>query len=266
MSPWFWINTDWTDYSNPPTYSEAIMVGWSNLLNAVATAVEPVVMPSIEKGYVPDFLVRFGVRRQCGHRLQLLKQAAGSPEEAAKQKEKFVSDLKSMPIAIQQQAANQQHYEVPSELYELVLGPRLKYSSGLWPSTNSTFAESEDAMLEVYCERAQLEDGQNVVDLGCGWGSLSLFIAAKYPNSSITSISNSASQREFIEKRCQELGLKNVRVITGDINIFDLPDAEKGKHDRVCSIEMFEHMKVRSSCIRVNYSTDSVLFAKITEL
>jgi cyclopropane-fatty-acyl-phospholipid synthase len=115
-------------------------------------------------------------------------------------------------------AANAQHYEVSAAFYKFALGPRLKYSSGLWPKQDSTFAESEVAMLETYCERAQLSDGLKIVDLGCGWGSLTLFLAEKYPEAQITSISNSASQKQFIDGQCASKGFKNVTVITGDIN------------------------------------------------
>jgi cyclopropane-fatty-acyl-phospholipid synthase len=115
-------------------------------------------------------------------------------------------------------AANKQHYEVSAAFYKLALGPRLKYSSGYWPKRDTTFAESETAMMELYCERAQLRDGLKIVDLGCGWGSLTLFLAEKYPNARITSISNSASQKAFIDGQCAAKGFKNVTVITGNIN------------------------------------------------
>jgi len=115
-------------------------------------------------------------------------------------------------------AANEQHYEVSAAFYKYALGPRFKYSSGYWPKADSTFAESEVAMLEMYCERAQLSDGLKIVDLGCGWGSLTLFLAEKYPGSQITSISNSSSQKEFIDGQCKARGFSNVTVITGDIN------------------------------------------------
>ncbi|CBN77985.1 conserved unknown protein [Ectocarpus siliculosus] len=213
----------------------------AGLINALSTAVSPYVMPAVEKNVVPDFVVRFGVRRQCGHRLQDI--ARGTSVEQLARKEALIEELKKMPIATQQDAANEQHYEVNAAFYHLALGPRLKYSSGFWPKSDSTFEESEVAMLEMYCDRAKLEDGMKIVDLGCGWGSLTLFLAEKYPNASITSISNSASQKTYIDGQCRERGFGNVRVITGDINEFDLGEEDKGSFDRVMSIEMFEHMK-----------------------
>ena len=145
-----------------------------------------------------------------------------------------------MPTAIATDEANDQHYEVPAAFYDLSLGPRKKYSSGLWPNKNTTFEESEVAMLEKYCERAQLKDGMSIVDLGCGWGSLSLFLLEKYPNSKITGISNSSSQREYILKTAKDKGLnyQNIQIIT--CNVSDdkgALDIVKG-NDRVMSIEM----------------------------
>jgi len=157
----------------------------------------------------------------------------------------IVHELNTMPIAINTSEANEQHYEVPAAFYDLSLGPRKKYSSGLWLTKDTTFEESEVAMLELYCERAELEDGMKVVDLGCGWGSLTLFLAEKYPNSKITGISNSNSQREYIMNTAKERGLNvdNIKIVT--CNVSD----DKGAldvvkdNDRVMSIEMFEHMK-----------------------
>lgn len=160
-----------------------------------------------------------------------------------RQKMAFVAELLSLPIAVLQEKANEQHYELPFDFFRLVLGPRLKYSSGYWPRPGMTLAESEDAMLELYCELAGLEDGMKVVDLGCGWGSVSLFVAERYPGCQVVSISNSSSQREFIVQTAASRGLRNVTVFTGDIAVFDLPEEHRGTVDRVFSIEMFEHMK-----------------------
>lgn len=158
---------------------------------------------------------------------------------------KIVQQLQTMPVAINTDEANDQHYEVPAEFYSLCLGPRKKYSSGLWPTPKTTFEESEVAMLDLYCERAQLKDGMHIVDLGCGWGSLTLHLAEKYPNSKITGISNSNSQREYIMRTAKDRGLNvdNIKIVT--CNVSD----DKGAldvvkdNDRVMSIEMFEHMK-----------------------
>jgi cyclopropane-fatty-acyl-phospholipid synthase len=151
----------------------------------------------------------------------------------------FVDGLKRMPIAIETDSANWQHYEVPGAFYELVLGPRLKYSSGLWTTHVKTLAEAEEAMLALYCERADIQDGQEILDLGCGWGSMSLWLAEKYPNARITGLSNSASQKQFIEQRAQEKGFKNLEIVTANIVTHDW----SRQFDRIVSIEMLEHMK-----------------------
>lgn len=138
-------------------------------------------------------------------------------------KQAYIDKLKSLPIAIDTNAANIQHYEVPTSFYKLVLGPYMKYSCGLWPSSNTSFQDSETEMLELYCQRAELEDGMKILDLGCGWGSVSLFVAKKYPRSQIFSLSNSATQREYIENEAQKRGLTNITVWTADINGFEIP-------------------------------------------
>lgn len=157
----------------------------------------------------------------------------------------IINELKSLPIAIETEAANEQHYEVPAAFYDLCLGPRKKYSSGLWERRDTTFEESEVAMLELYCQRAGVKDGMKIVDLGCGWGSLTLFLAEKYPNVKLTSVSNSHSQKEYIMNTAAKRGLNvnNINVITCNVN------DDKGAldvvkdNDLVISIEMFEHMK-----------------------
>ncbi len=164
-------------------------------------------------------------------------------EQLIQLKLEFVRELKTMNIAIAQDKANQQHYEVPDEFYLAVLGPRLKYSCCLFEKDTTTLVKAEILMLDLYCERAELKDGMTLIDLGCGWGSLSLYLAAKYPNSNITSISNSNSQREFIMAMAAKRRLSNVTVYTGDISTYDLPLSHHGRADRVLSIEMFEHMK-----------------------
>jgi len=189
-------------------------------------------------GLLPDFAIRMGIRRLLAQRLR--DEAQPTEEALQRHLENYVADLRTRAIAEQTRAANEQHYEVPAEFYKLCLGDRLKYSSCLYPNGDESLDEAEVAMLELYAERATLVDGQSILDLGCGWGSLTLFLAERYPASKITSVSNSHSQRGHIEKECEQRNLKNVRVITGDINEIELPvDA----FDRVLSIEMFEHMK-----------------------
>ena len=160
-------------------------------------------------GILPDFLIRFGIRLQLEGNLVRLSQTSTHAD-----KMKIVQELREMPIAIETTKANEQHYEVPARFYDLCLGPAKKYSCGYWPSRSTTFAESETAMLDLYIQRAQVKDGMKIVDLGCGWGSLSLHLARKFPKCEITGISNSHSQRESIMATAQKEGLKNLKIIT----------------------------------------------------
>ena len=189
-----------------------------------------------EKGLLPDSLIRLGIRRLCSQRLL---QTSGSSSDMEKEHAAWIEVLKKSPIALVPEKANEQHYEVPPRLFELVLGKRLKYSSGLWPEGVTSLDQSESAMLDLTSERAGLVDGQDVLELGCGWGSLTLYMAQHFPKSKITAVSNSNDQRQFIEERCRQLKLDNVKVITADMNDFKA----EGLFDRVVSVEMFEHMR-----------------------
>jgi cyclopropane-fatty-acyl-phospholipid synthase len=180
-----------------------------------------------ERGLVPLPGLRLGVRRLIRQRLS---DAEMDPDPSA-----FIRELERSPVALRPEKANEQHYEVPPEFFELVLGPRLKYSGAYWPDGAHSLAEAEEAMLELTTERAQLEDGQDILDLGCGWGSLTLYMAKALPASRITAVSNSADQRRYIEARAPG----NVRVITADMNDLKL----SRRFDRVVSVEMFEHMR-----------------------
>ena len=190
-----------------------------------------------EKGWMPDALIRFGIRRLCEERLR--DETAAMEESHGAVQEKYLQSLRTSPIAIETDAANEQHYEVPSEFYQLVLGPNLKYSSCLWNPGTDTLGEAELAMLQLYGERAELEDGQRILELGCGWGSLTMWMAQQYPNSQIVAVSNSASQKVFIDKQAQQRDLLNIEVITCDVNELKLDQT----FDRVVSIEMFEHIR-----------------------
>jgi len=190
-------------------------------------------------GMIPDPVVRSGIRHLLSAKLH--EEGRGTLEERCRRATEFRAGLDSSPIAIKTADANEQHYQVPTEFYLNVLGPRLKYSSGYWPSEHTTFAESEEAMLELTCSRAELLDGQKILELGCGWGSLTLWMAERYPNSTITAVSNSYTQRLHIESEAHRRELYNVRVLTADMNTFCPP--EFGIYDRVVSVEMFEHMK-----------------------
>ncbi len=188
----------------------------------------------MERGWLPDGLVRHGIRRLLEKR-----RAEISAEGATIRQQAFLKQLRGGPIALQTDKANEQHYEVPSAFFHTVLGPRLKYSSCLWPDPVSRLGEAEEEMLALTCERAGLADDMDILELGCGWGSLTLWMAEQYPKSRITAVSNSNSQRKFIEERAAAKGLENVRVITSDMNDFMSAD----HFDRVVSVEMFEHMR-----------------------
>ena len=190
-----------------------------------------------EKGTLPDFMIRLGIRKLCQERLD--KTQIGGPEAIEKHHQKWVEKLKESPVALVPEKANEQHYEVPPEFFKLVLGKHMKYSSGYWDINNNSLDESERFMLEKSCARAELKDGHSILELGCGWGSLTCFMAKRYPNSKITAVSNSADQKKVILNRCEEENINNVIVITADMNDFSIDN----KFDRVVSIEMFEHMR-----------------------
>ncbi len=203
--------------------STAVAPGW--LDRVVAT------------GYVPDALVRVGIRRLLAERLR--DENAGGPDAVAARRRTLVARMDASPIAVNAPEANAQHYEVPAAFFARVLGPRLKYSSGYWPDGVVDLAGAEEAMLGLYAERARLADGQEVLELGCGWGSLTLWLAERYPKSRILGVSNSRTQRAFVEDAAARRGLANVAIVTADMNAF-----EAGRRfDRVLSIEMFEHMR-----------------------
>ena len=190
----------------------------------------------VDSGVVPEPLLRAGIRAVCALRLR---------EERVRDRTEFIRSLRSSEVAIETAAANAQHYEVPARFFERVLGPHLKYSSCYWPAGIADLGAAELAMLGLYAERAQLEDGQTVLDLGCGWGSFSLWAARRFPNSTFVAVSNSRTQREFIEARAPS----NLTVRTADVRTLEL---DTHSFDRIVSIEMFEHMR--------NYD---LLFAKI---
>ncbi len=191
----------------------------------------------LELDVVPDWLIRRVIRRICAARLR--EQQQGDDTQQTLRNRQFIADLKQSPIAIRTQDANAQHYEVPAEFFQTVLGKRLKYSCGYWPDNRRTLDQSEEAMLELYCERARLEDGQAVLELGCGWGSLTLYLAERFPSSRLVGVSNSRTQKAFIEAQAKKLELHNVEIKTADMNGFDAGR----QFDRIISIEMFEHMR-----------------------
>jgi cyclopropane-fatty-acyl-phospholipid synthase len=191
-----------------------------------------------ERGLLPDWLTRFGIRRMCAQRLH--EENAGDTAASWARFRHCLEELQNSPVAIHADAANAQHYELPPRFFELCLGKRLKYSSCYFLNGSESLDQAEEAMLALYADRAQLANGQDILELGCGWGSLTLWMAEHFPQSRITAVSNSRPQREFIQTRCKQQGLNNVQVITQDVNRLELPFAQ---FDRVASIEMFEHMR-----------------------
>jgi cyclopropane-fatty-acyl-phospholipid synthase len=186
----------------------------------------------VERTPVPDRFVRLGVEALVG---RSAKRLAKADRDATWQ---FARDLERLPIAIHTDAANDQHYEVPASFFELVLGPQRKYSCCYYAAPNSSLAEAEERALALSAEHAALGDGQTILELGCGWGSFSLWMARNYPSARILAVSNSRSQRAFIEEKAREQGLTNIDVLTADMNSF----ATERRFDRIVSIEMFEHM------------------------
>jgi cyclopropane-fatty-acyl-phospholipid synthase len=190
-----------------------------------------------ESGLAPDRLIRAGIR--VLNRQRLRDERRDSIEALREHQQAFIASLRQSPIAVETDAANKQHYEVPPEFFLHALGKRLKYSCCYYPAGNESLDQAEEHMLALTCKRAQVQDGMDLLELGCGWGSLTLWIAERYPKARITAVSNSRPQREFILQRCRERGLANVMISTADLNDFttDL------RFDRILSVEMFEHMR-----------------------
>ncbi len=215
----------------------------------------------VERGLIPDVLTRWGIRQLLLKRLAMHTQ--GGIEAQTLRFRELLDELRASPVAIETDAANQQHYEVAADFYEKTLGKHLKYSCALWSENCDSLDRAEQLMLQCYARRAGLAEGQQILELGCGWGSLTLWMARQFPGSRITAVSNSASQREFIMTRAAHEGLTNVEVITADVNEFDPPAPP---YDRVISIEMFEHMRNYQTLlqrIRGWLKPDGLLFVHI---
>ncbi len=215
-------------------------------MNATAKTRSSTILEWTEQGRVPDAMIRAGIRRLCRQRLRDIE--AADLEASARRLSAFVREMDFSPVALVPELANEQHYEVPPSFFEAALGSHRKYSCCHWDENTRTLDQAEESALRISCERAGIEDGMAVLDLGCGWGSLSLWIARNYPSCTVTAVSNSAPQRQFIEREAAACGLTNLTVITADMNQFQAP----GRYDRIVSVEMFEHMR--------NYRT---LFARI---
>jgi cyclopropane-fatty-acyl-phospholipid synthase len=203
----------------------------------------------LERDLLPDVLIRHGIRRLL--RARLAAEDQGDPEAQQAHLSALIATLRSSPVAIHTEAANEQHYELPPEFFALVLGRHLKYSCCYYrlddgrgdgaTAGGGDLDAAEAAMLDLTCRRARLADGERILELGCGWGSLTLYMAARYPRARITAVSNSRPQREFIAARARERGLANVEVLTCDANVLQFPAGTV--FDRVVSVEMFEHMR-----------------------
>jgi len=191
----------------------------------------------LEKGLLPDPVIRWGIRELLGQKIAAEKK--DGLEFGQARQIQLINQLKSSPIAINTPQANSQHYEVPTEFFKLVLGPHLKYSSCYFRDSVTDLGQAEADMLAITCERAALENGQDVLEFGCGWGSLSLFMAQKFPQSKFVGVSNSRTQKEYIDGQAKARNLKNIEIITSDMNIFEI----SRRFDRIVSVEMFEHMR-----------------------
>lgn len=193
-----------------------------------------------ERGLIPDAAIRLAIRRLCGQRLREVAISPGTDRAS------LIADMAAGPVAPVPEAANAQHYEAPVELFEAALGPHLKYSCGYWTPDSRTLGDAEAAALALTAQHADLHDGQQILELGCGWGSMSLWMAERYPASRILGVSNSHRQREFIRRRAAERQLSNLEIVTVDMNDLVLDR----RFDRVVSIEMFEHMRNYAELLR----------------
>ncbi len=190
-----------------------------------------------EKGVLPDQLIRQGIRRLLGQRLKQI--TLPNLELQNQSLQQFIAAMDQAEIAPLPEKANEQHYEVPAEFFYTVLGPQRKYSCCYWDEETTSLAHAESRSLELTAEHAQLDNHQTILELGCGWGSLTLWMAEHYPDSHITAVSNSTSQADFIRQQMQMRNLSNINIITADMNDFDIAQT----FDRIVSIEMFEHMR-----------------------
>tara|TARA_B110001454_G_scaffold217752_2_gene243848 strand:- start:316 stop:1338 length:1023 start_codon:yes stop_codon:yes gene_type:complete len=210
----------------------------------------------LDRGLIPFLLVKYFINRLNGLTDTKLKK---STEE---DRSNFSNLISQGPIAYDTEVANQQHYEVTSEFFQSILGPRLKYSSCFWDESTSNLEDAEIKMLNMYIERCEIRGGLSVLDLGCGWGSVTLYLAEKFPDSKFTCLSNSETQIKYIKTICNEKNLDNVTAIKSDINDF----APQQKFDRVISIEMFEHMhnlKELFKRISLWMTPDAILFIHV---
>ncbi len=196
-----------------------------------------VIINAIERGWLPDAVTRRLVRRLCKQRLAELRRQQSDDTFA----NSFFKKMTESQVAPVPEKANDQHYELPAEFFELMLGERLKYSCCFFDEPSTKLTQAEEESLQTVCQRADLSEGMNVLELGCGWGSLTLWMLTHFPKTTVTAVSNSSQQRRLILNRAEALGVADrLNVITADMNHFDIDD---NSFDRVVSCEMFEHMR-----------------------
>lgn len=186
----------------------------------------------IARDVLPDVVLRAAIRTNCGRRLRVERRRGATDDD-------FVERSRRAPIAAEPESPNAQHYDLPPEFFRLCLGRRLKYSACYWPTGVETLDAAEDAMLSLTCERAGIENGMDILDLGCGWGSLPFWLRERYPRSRVLAVSNSALQRRHIETEARRRGVEGLEIVTADMNAFDT----ERRFDRVVSVEMFEHLR-----------------------
>jgi cyclopropane-fatty-acyl-phospholipid synthase len=194
---------------------------------------------ALERGLLPDELVRRRIRELLRRRLR--EEQADDAQEAVAREARLVEEMRGGPVALTPAEANERHHEVPPAFYGLVLGAHRTYSSAFFSDGVTTLDAAEAAMLSLTCERARLFDRQNVLELGCGWGSLTLWMAERYPGSRVVAVAASREQREYVEGKAAERSLPNVKVVTSGMNEFD--PATGPAFDRVVSVEMLEQMR-----------------------
>lgn len=204
------------------------------------------IIEAMERKILPDLIIRFGIRKLCKERLNSLKK--GSLEQMQESLTDYIKNLRSSPVALHTDLANKQHYELPHEFFNLVLGKNKKYSSAFWPHGCQSLDEAEQEALNITMARADLQDGFKILELGCGWGSLTLAMAHKFPNSKITAVSNSTTQRLYIENELRKRNLKNVKILTKDVTT--IVTLDEAPFNRVVSVEMFEHLRNYEEILR----------------
>jgi cyclopropane-fatty-acyl-phospholipid synthase len=201
-----------------------------------------------EHGRLPDRVIRAGIDLRL--RAKLAHEGRGGPEEAGERKRALLADRAAGPVTTHTADANQQHYEVPPAFFQEILGPRLRYSCCYWPAAVTELADAEEAALGQTVDRARLANGDRILELGAGWGSLSLFMAERFPDSSITTVSNSRTQKHHIDTEAARRGLTNLTVVTADVGSFEPAGFDTAPFDRVVSVEMFEHVRNHRELLR----------------